>query len=100
MARKFYLAYGSNLNVEQMQYRCPGAIKVGTTYLEGYRITFRGNRFSGVANIEPRKGSRVPVGISLSTTVMAKMTFSYLQMLRFSNMPLLPKPTEPAQWKK
>ena len=63
MARKFYLAYGSNLNVEQMQYRCPGAIKVGTTYLEGYRITFRGNRFSGVANIEPRKGSRVPVGI-------------------------------------
>ena len=63
MSRKFYLAYGSNLNVEQMKYRCPGAVMIGKTYLEDYRITFRGNSRSGVANIEPRKGSRVPVGI-------------------------------------
>lgn len=63
MSRKYYLAYGSNLNVWQMKHRCPGAVMIGMTWLEDYRITFRGNRFSGVANIEPRKGSRVPVGI-------------------------------------
>lgn len=63
MSRKFYLAYGSNLNVEQMKQRCPGAIMVGKTDLEDYRITFRGNSYTGVANVEPRKGSRVPVGI-------------------------------------
>lgn len=63
MSRKFYLAYGSNLNVEQMKQRCPGAVMIGMTWLEDYRITFRGNPRFGVANIEPRKGSRVPVGI-------------------------------------
>ncbi len=46
-----------------MKYRCPGAVTIRKTYLEDYRITFRGNSRSGVANIEPRKGSRVPVGI-------------------------------------
>ena len=60
----YYLAYGSNLNVEQMRYRCPGAKRIGTTDLNGHRITFRGNsRYWGVANIEPRHGSSVPVGI-------------------------------------
>ncbi len=28
--KKFYLAYGSNLNVEQMRFRCPDARIVGT----------------------------------------------------------------------
>jgi len=61
---KYYIAYGSNLNMEQMLRRCPGAVVIGKTWLEGYRLTFRGRRRgSGVANIEPRKGSRVPVGI-------------------------------------
>lgn len=60
----YYLAYGSNLNVEQMRYRCPGAKRIGATMLHGYRLTFRGNaRHFGVANIEPRHGSSVPVGI-------------------------------------
>lgn len=61
--RKFYIAYGSNLNVQQMKDRCPGAVQIGSTVLPGYRITFRGNWRMGVANIEPRKGSSVPVGI-------------------------------------
>lgn len=61
---KYYLAYGSNLNVEQMRFRCPGAKRIGTTTINGYRLTFRGNsRHFGVANIEPRHGSSVPVGI-------------------------------------
>lgn len=68
--RKYYLAYGSNLNTDQMAQRCPGAVRIGTALLEGWRLTFRGSlvgcqlpRRFGVANIEPRKGSSVPVGI-------------------------------------
>lgn len=61
---KYYIAYGSNLNMEQMLHRCPGAAVIGKTWLEGYRLTFRGiHSGAGVANIEPRVGSRVPVGI-------------------------------------
>lgn len=63
MSRKFYIAYGSNLNVQQMKDRCPGAYQIGSTVLKDYRITFRSNWRVGVANIEPRKGSEVPVGI-------------------------------------
>ena len=71
--RTYYLAYGSNLNERQMKARCPGAVKIGTTILEGYRLTFRGGKVGtweakayrryGTANIEPRKGCSVPVGI-------------------------------------
>ena len=32
--KKFYLAYGSNLNVEQMQFRCPDARIVGTAEIK------------------------------------------------------------------
>ena len=36
MSRKEYFAYGSNLNFEQMAYRCPEATAVGIAKLEGY----------------------------------------------------------------
>lgn len=63
MKRKYYIAYGSNLNVEQMLQRCPDAIAIGSSSIGEYRLVFRGNSRSGVANIEPFKGARVPVGI-------------------------------------
>ena len=31
--KKYYIAYGSNLNVEQMRYRCPDAKIVGTSVI-------------------------------------------------------------------
>ena len=37
----FYLAYGSNLNLEQMAKRCPTAKPVGIGLLEDYRLIFR-----------------------------------------------------------
>lgn len=62
--RNIYLAYGSNLNVEQMKHRCPDARKIGATVIENYKLNFRGTRRgSGVANIERCKGCTVPVGI-------------------------------------
>ena len=63
MKRKYYLAYGSNLNVRQMLRRCPRAVQIGTSTVEDYQLVFRGNSRSGVANIEPCTGESVPVGI-------------------------------------
>lgn len=58
---QLYFAYGSNINLEQMAWRCPGAEVFGPAVLEGYELLFRGNsrRGSGVATIAPKKGSRV-----------------------------------------
>ena len=50
---KLYFAYGSNINLDQMAYRCPDAKVVGPVTLEGYELLFRG---SGVATIGPKEG--------------------------------------------
>lgn len=58
---KFYIAYGSNLNLEQMKHRCPTAEVVGKTMLENYRLRFRGKFTSTFATVEPAEGRSVPV---------------------------------------
>jgi len=60
---RFYLAYGSNLNKAQMSMRCPDAKVVGTAYIEGYRLLFKGSRTGSYFTIEKKKGYRVPVGV-------------------------------------
>lgn len=60
MKTKYYIAYGSNMNLEQMKHRCPTAKVVGTSVLKNYEMVFRGYR-GGVATIEPKQGSEVPV---------------------------------------
>jgi len=60
---RFYLAYGSNLNKAQMSMRCPDAKVVGTAYIEGYRLLFKGSRTGSYFTIEKEKGYRVPVGV-------------------------------------
>ena len=35
-----YFAYGSNMNLNQMAFRCPDAEVVDTVRLEGYRLAF------------------------------------------------------------
>lgn len=54
--RRLYLAYGSNMNLEQMKYRCPTARVVGHAMLENWRLIF-----NGVASVERSKGDSVPV---------------------------------------
>ena len=56
---KYYLAYGSNLNCEQMHRRCPDAFPAGTAEIKDYKLVFR----RGFLTIEPSKGDKVPVGI-------------------------------------
>ncbi len=61
MNKILYIAYGSNLNLEQMAQRCPTAKPVGTTNLKDYQLLFRGGRGGSVATVEPMKGASVPV---------------------------------------
>jgi len=56
-----YIAYGSNLNLTQMSYRCPTAEVIGTSEMKDYEMLFRGSRSSAVATVEPLIGARVPV---------------------------------------
>lgn len=58
---KIYVAYGSNLNIEQMAHRCPTAKVMGAAKLKGYALTFRGMNGGAVANIEPDVTGEVPV---------------------------------------
>ena len=62
--KRFYLAYGSNLNLRDMSYRCRKAIPIGSTVLMNYRLVYKGSA-DGYAylTIEPSKDSLVPVGI-------------------------------------
>lgn len=60
---KLYVAYGSNLNKEQMRYRCPAAKFVGTGIIEGYELQFKGALHGACATIAPKEGTAVPVGI-------------------------------------
>ena len=48
----FYAAYGSNLSVSQMSYRCPDAEIVGTGKIMDYKLVFRLH-----ADIEKHEGS-------------------------------------------
>ena len=40
--KKYYIAYGSNLSVEQMADRCPDAKIAGQAVLAGWELLFRG----------------------------------------------------------
>ncbi len=58
---KYYIAYGSNLNLEQMKDRCPTACPISTGWVQDYELLFRGYPNRAVATIEPSIGSKVPV---------------------------------------
>lgn len=58
---RLYIAYGSNLNLEQMKRRCPTAEIVGASVLRGWRLWFRGGGYSAVATVERGEGFQVPV---------------------------------------
>ena len=63
MEKRYYLAYGSNLNSGQMWHRCPGARVVGTAVMENYRLLFKGSKSGSYLTIEPKAGAFVPVAV-------------------------------------
>ena len=52
---KLYFAYGANLDIVNMRWRCPDAVAIQPLHLQGYRLAF-----SGVATILPEEHSQVP----------------------------------------
>ena len=59
-----YFAYGSNMQLAQMQKRCPSAAFVGAAVLEDYRLAFTRKSSVqwpgyGVADVIPEIGSHV-----------------------------------------
>ena len=51
-----YIAYGSNLSIQQMAHRCPDAKVIGMAAIQDWKLIFR-----GCATIEPAEGRVVPV---------------------------------------
>ena len=56
MENTLYFAYGSNINLDQMAYRCPDASVVGPVTLENYELLFRRG---GFATLAPTEGETV-----------------------------------------
>lgn len=60
---KYYVAYGSNLNVQQMKFRCPTAKIVGTSEIHGYQLLFKGSKTGSYLTVEKAKNGIVPVAV-------------------------------------
>ncbi len=63
MQKRYYIAYGSNLNIRQMRMRCPSARIIGTSELKGYELLFKGSKTGAYLTVEKKDGSSVPVGV-------------------------------------
>lgn len=61
--KKYYLAYGSNLNVRQMALRCPTTKAIGTAIIKDYELLFKGSKTGAYLTIEPKVGAEVPVAV-------------------------------------
>ena len=57
---RYYLAYGSNLDMERMGKRCPYAVVVGTAEIKGYRLLFKKSKTGCYATIEQDANESVP----------------------------------------
>ncbi|MEF9961131.1 MAG: gamma-glutamylcyclotransferase family protein [Erysipelotrichaceae bacterium] len=63
MKKRYYIAYGSNLNIRQMRMRCPLAQIIGTAEISDYELLFKGSQSGAYLTIEPKIGASVPVAV-------------------------------------
>lgn len=61
--KRYYAAYGSNLNIPQMLRRCPSARIIGTSEIPAYRLMYKGSKSGAYLTIEKAEGHSVPVGV-------------------------------------
>ncbi|MBQ3704389.1 MAG: gamma-glutamylcyclotransferase [Oscillospiraceae bacterium] len=61
MSKRYYIAYGSNLNITQMRWRCPSARIIGTSVIQDYQLLYKGSKTGAYLTIEPCEGKSVPV---------------------------------------
>lgn len=55
MSKRLYVAYGSNLNFEQMKHRCPTAKLYDTGIIEGYELQFKGEPTCAFATMHRKR---------------------------------------------
>ena len=53
--KRYYGAYGSNLNLGQMKVRCKGSRLVGSTSLEGYELLYKGSKSGSYLTVEKKR---------------------------------------------
>ena len=58
---KYYIAYGSNMNLRKMAMRCPTAEKVGVGKLKNYELQFKGSAYNAFATISQHHGKDVEI---------------------------------------
>lgn len=63
MKKRYYIAYGSNLNIKQMKGRCPTAQVAGVAVLRGWQLLFKGSKTGAYLTIEEAEGRQVPVAV-------------------------------------
>ena len=63
MKTRYYLAYGSNLNIQQMKRRCSTARIIGTTEIQGYELLFKGSKSGAYLTIEQNPKGCVPAAV-------------------------------------
>ena len=77
--KRYYIAYGSNLNVPQMRFRCPHATILGTANLKGWELLFKGSKTGSYLTIEKCEDGTVPVVIWEVTARRRTVTaFAYI----------------------
>ncbi len=54
--KQLYIAYGSNINLQQMAFRCPHSKVVGKSEIKNFELEFK-----SVATIVPKENMVVPV---------------------------------------
>ena len=67
MEKRYYIAYGSNLNIAQMRVRCPQARIIGTSEINDYELLFKGSQTGSYLTIEKKVGGSVPVAVWATT---------------------------------
>ena len=72
MEKRYYIAYGSNLNVRQMRMRCPSARIIGTSVLKDYELLFKGSKTGSYLTVEKKPGGTVPVAVWKSLRMTKK----------------------------
>ena len=80
---RYYLAYGSNLNMYQMLVRCPGARRRGWGKIPDYKLLYKGSKTGSYLTIEPKEGAYVPVGVFTVTPEDEKKLDRYEGFPRF-----------------
>ena len=61
MEKRYYIAYGSNLNVRQMRMRCPSARIIGTSVLKDYELLFKGSKTGSYLTVEKKSLSLIHI---------------------------------------